>query len=219
MKKLHVALMALVAVMALGAIAASTAFAADEWLIDEAPVSAETALGRIMTEGELLLVDTTNHAAVLCSGIAEGTVGPGAKDLVDEIRNLAGAVVETLDCPRDTEVVGNPCESSTPEILVLPLNLPWKSEVLLNAEGMFVDDVTGTGGEPGYEVQNCLVFGLPVKNACTGNAEVLLENMPLENDVLGIYEKVTGKCTNGDKSEITGEVLIFDLEGLLLEVS
>lgn len=177
MRKIHLVGLALVAVFSFCAIAAPSVFAADEWLIDEAPVSAQTALGRIMTEGELLLWDMGTNGAVLCSGLAEGTIGPGAKDVTDEILDLNGEKLETLDCPIDTEVAGNPCESSTPLILVLPLNLPWNTEVLLNAAGMFVDDVTGTGGNPGYEVQNCLVFGLPVKDVCTGPAEVLLENI------------------------------------------
>jgi hypothetical protein len=214
MKKFNLIGFTLLAVLAFSVFSAAAASAEEPlWLLDETEVSSETTLGRIMAEGELEMEDMNamGNSGVLCSSIIVGTMGPGSKGLFEEILNLKEEKVE-LEC---SIILG--CESSTPVILVEPVGLPWETELMLEGE-MFILLIKG---KPGYRVLNCLVLGSSQEDECAGETGVLLENMPTESDVLGIYEGNTGNCTVGGIGQglINGSVLIFDLEGLLLEVS
>src|SRR5450759_4894241 len=92
MRKIQILGMALFAVFAFGAVAAASAFAASEWEVEG--VKLTTTLPA-ETEGSLKLiklVSTTNReilVEVRCEGIFDGTVGPGSKDTINKVLNLA----------------------------------------------------------------------------------------------------------------------------------
>jgi hypothetical protein len=219
MRKIHLLGLALVAVFAFGAMTAASAFAevGMEWLLHEEAVTAETAVGAIMTEGLLELTDLKvpifGSATVDCEGLGEGTIGPNGKDLITSIVDKEGK--NPLKC---TGV--KTCEGATE---VVPLDLPWETQIILNGTEPRDELLQAGKGEPGYEVVNCKTSLGTQKDDCSGPTSQKLENMPTESDVLSIFDanSAKGNCTIGGTGagDITGELLIFDVEGLLLEVS
>jgi hypothetical protein len=218
MRKIQIIGLALVAAFAVSAIAAASAFAAPEWLINGAAVTASTS---VETKGSLNLTDTETalgSVTVKCEGTLDGSVGPTGTDEITEVLNTAGVAIKlggtALLC------TSSQC-SGTPE--VWPENLPWKTQ--LELVGTVIRDhiFTSTGGAPGY-TSLCTII-LPIEDTCTGLTSSLIENMPTESppDVLGIFnaESEHGSCTQGKSTSgvITGEGLITTLNGLALAVS
>lgn len=164
------------AALAFGQVAPALAvtFLLAEWLVNGAPVTAELANE---TTGELLLEDNkaplVGKTAVLCSGALMGWVGSNSLDWVTEMLTLAGVAVSTtpltgtaLEC---TSVTG--CEAGTKPLVWL-VGLGWSTEAELMEDGtenFFVDlflPHTG-GGNPGWEISECLVFGISQSDECT----------------------------------------------------
>lgn len=144
MRKIHRLGLALFAMFAFGAMAAASAFAADEWLFNGSPITVELPTN---TEGTLTL-DVLNLEGVLvnainCSGLFEGTVGPGAIDLVLDLFSLTGALIGELGgTSLDCETVSNPTGMACPvggetllwvDELSLTLGLTWETLVELMA--------------------------------------------------------------------------------------
>lgn len=167
-KKLGVILIALFAVSALAASTASAevTFLLAEWLLEGAPI---TTADPVETEGELNLVNLNAGgfgitAELLCSGIFDGTVGPGSVDTTTELLELGTL---TLITPTHTLSCANTknCEGA----LVVPVGLPWKTEIELmedNGVTFFADLLFNAG----YEA-TCTILGVKVKESC--KAEVV----------------------------------------------
>lgn len=221
MRKFYTLGLALLSVFAFGAIAASAAFAEHEWLFNGGPVTSElTVLSETEEVGGLLLEDMKGGLFgegidVLCSGLDEGTVGPGGKDLVTKIFDLEGreSPPNEIICESMSASCGAPVE-------VLPVNLPWSTELFLNGLGEFRDLVgPGNGGEPGWSVTCHTSIG-PVTDTCTGHTNVAVSNTT-EGDVLITFDsgkpEETATCTRGGEKQglVEGAILIFHDEGSL----
>jgi len=110
------------------------------------------------TVGKLKLTDMGapgGASTIECEGTLEGSVGPGKEDSVTK--------TTTTSCVR----VSGSCEAGH-AITAEPLNLPWKTELLL--EGGKVRDMIMNGGKgtPGWKVE-CTVLGfVKIQDECTG---------------------------------------------------
>ena len=208
MKKIQIVWLALFAAFAFSAVAASSAFAEDtQWLWEGNNITSELAVD---TAGELLLEDmgASVKIDILCSGLFGGVVGGllGIADpLLDEVNDVEDLVghltsvtqTEPLDCEAETS-----CAEKL--ALVTPVNLPWKTELLLETHGgvsEFIDDFTSdngvAGAKPGYKV-DCTVLGVLLEDTCTGEPKALLENET--GGVLGTFDEngeinPPGDCT------------------------
>ena len=225
MRKLHVLGLALFAVFAFSVVAVASASALESvWL-----VGGHTALvlELVLSEGELLLSDLkvpfVGEVMVLCSGLSEGFIGgdaSGDNPKWGEVTKITGLNATTeplwIVCTRQ---VG--CEAgTTPELM--PVNLPWLTELLLVSE-KYLDDVIGTGGNTGWVVRNCLVLGLSPEDECT-KAEASADIDNGTSDVVALFSAAIAglaNCSQGgsESAEVEGEILIFTESGEALAVS
>jgi hypothetical protein len=225
MKKFQIGAMALFAVLALTAMFSSVASAATtlpaEWLFNGGTVTSELLVN---VSGELLLLETQLGVDILCSGLFEGTVGPGAADLI--------TLVEELEGEHKDVVQGNggwvncfihehgSCEEANETlVMVFPLHLPWTTlvELIVNEKGeeVFVDlIVEGVGGKPGY-LTECKLLGIKGDAECVGTTGALLSNGTsdvtsnfLETDLI-VTERAKCKTPLGG-----GEGVLESKEGL-----
>jgi hypothetical protein len=212
MKKLYTIGLAVVAVFAFSVIAAASALAASEWLLEGAAI---TTADPVETTGELLLADTGTGTEITCSGKFDGTVGPGAADKIEKVlslggveekfENLAKVLVPAVNC--SVEKAGLCSVAVGALIVVIPLHLPWTTELLLPEATLWVDDITtGTGGEPGYEV-SCNTFIGVQTDVCEGKPGADEKN--ITGGVEGIFEEnettnPKGNCSiGGAKTALT----------------
>jgi hypothetical protein len=182
MKKFQAVILALFAVSALGVVFAASASAEvtllAEWLINAAVIPAGTTV-ESETTGSLLLEDNKTPfgaAAVLCSAILDGTLGPNGEDLITAVLNLAKELI-------GEELVGLAleCEGeklcSTPA-LVWPDKLPWPTLLFLMENGEFLDLVENAG----YH-NECTVLGIKEADLCTlADSEFPVLNDPVTGD-------------------------------------
>jgi hypothetical protein len=206
---LGVGLLALFAFGVLTAASASAAFLLAEWLVGGVAVTVELAT---TSTGELLLEDNKvpliGKAAVLCSGLFDGWVGPNSLDHISEVLTLGLVAVsntplvgESITC---TAQAG--CETNTAP-LVWPIGFPADTEVELleQAAGtFFINLITPAGGALGYEITNCLVLGAAMEDQCTspqGAAELTLEGTTLLGKFSQAITELAGlelaTCTQG----------------------
>jgi hypothetical protein len=165
----------LVAMMAVSAVTVASAsgavtFLPAEWLVNGEKVAAKLAA---TATGEILLEDTNAlkagiKADALCSGILDGTIGPGAADEITELLTLAGVAVPKtalepsgLACTNDSN-----CESAK----AWAINLPWLTEVQLWEEGtesgfVILISAHAGGAAPGWYVE-CTVLGVKATDEC-----------------------------------------------------
>ncbi|MGA7703862.1 MAG: hypothetical protein WB998_03090, partial [Solirubrobacteraceae bacterium] len=180
----------------------ASAAASPEWLAGEKSIT--TALAST-SEGELTLGGTNGlkigiKSAVLCSGIFDGTVGPGAADTITEVLSLADVPV-TLAAPLTCTAVET-CTSAT----IAPVGLPWKTELLST-----LDDELFNGG---WEIVCKTPLGTVEETCISAEQLSTLENDPTEKDVLGTFVKEqTANCSMGGAN--TGFV-VSDAAGLIL---
>jgi hypothetical protein len=177
MRKLHI-LGALLAVLATCAAGATSAFAADEWLVNGNLI----ALGGsfpVVTKGTWLWLAlsfggfTKTH--VVCEGELLGTAnglnaaGHGT-GTVTEVHNLTLTQLKTVTCEVLSAEKG-PCSTSL--ALVTALNLPWNTELVLKSgdtspRDLFTSSVSGK--EPGFNV-SCASGTGTFEESCEGNVE------------------------------------------------
>lgn len=203
----------MVALFAFGALTAMSASAANVYLLAEWLVGGAAVTTQLLVEisGELLLEDTKgalgSPAMVLCSGIFDGWIGPNSLGFISEVLSLTGVAIsnaetltgESLNCTAQTA-----CETNT-TVLVWPLGLPTETEVELLEQ---------TGGpffvvlflkKLGYEITNCLVFGVSAEDSCTATttsaAELTLSGTSLMGSfstaITTLNEFKNATCTNG----------------------
>jgi hypothetical protein len=214
MKKITKLGLALFAVLAFSGIGAAAAFATagEEWLVSSTAVPLGSTFHveiETANAGGLSLEDMGKGSPtnILCTGSGLGFVSSDGTALQETA--VASA------CVTDAGSCGEP--------LALALNLPWETELVLAGTEIRNLIKKGTGGEPGYEV-TC--FGI-FHDSCLGVTSVGgLENMGTETppDVLFSFSTTlseAGTCTIGGAGEglVSGEILIFALEGLSLAVN
>jgi hypothetical protein len=232
MRKIQLLGLAVFAVFAFSAVAeASSAFALESmWLVKGA-----AALTKLLadSEGELQLTDLKTpifgEASILCSFLKEGFVGgdaSGANPKWDEITSITGLNAATeplwIKC---TFVVRGGCETTTPPE-IMPVNLPWLTELLLTLEGteeVYLDDLIGTGGNTGW-VSRCLVLGANTEDECTSATRSANIDNTAESDVKALFSETIGglaSCSQGgaESGIVTGEMLILLANGEALAVS
>ncbi|HEX4115895.1 MAG TPA: hypothetical protein VHY18_08480 [Solirubrobacteraceae bacterium] len=218
MRKIQLLGVAMVVLFAFGALTAMSASAANvyllaEWLVGGAAVTTEL-LVEIL--GELLLEDEKgalgSPAMVLCSVILDGWVGPSSLGWISEVLSLGGVAISNtplsgtaLECTGQTA-----CETNT-TVLVWPIGYPTETEVeLLEQNGIFFAVLFLK--KLGYEITQCLVFGVSAEDECTavgnGAAELtltgasLIESFSPAISVLNEFQ--VANCTNG--GERTGVI-------------
>jgi hypothetical protein len=225
MKKLQIFVIAVFAVAAFSAVVVTSAFAEEEaatllaeFLAGTKPITENLATDTI---GELLLSDDNvpiiKTAAVVCSGLFEGTVDENGEDEIHALFSLGGTLIPTtgetgflvegsgLLCKAESPAEG--CEASETDIEVFAINLPYLSTLLLVTSGSkFVDMVKSriAGKEVGYEVM-CLVLGSLVEDECK-TAEEEGEVVNVTGGVEGVgFATPNANCTEGG----AGAGLIF----------
>ncbi|MGH9770240.1 MAG: hypothetical protein ACRD4Q_00835 [Candidatus Acidiferrales bacterium] len=200
MRKIHIGL-AVFAVFAFSAVVSSSALAASAYLLNGAEIKE-----LIFTEatGELLLEDTGifGKPDVLCSGIFDGMIEPGG--VIDEIESVLELNKELLEGPGGTDLIECEAHSTcTNPVDVIAINLPWATEVMLTAGGLWYDLINAHagGGLPGYTIDCNSIIGL-IEDTCTGNTSNQLVNEAggllgefFENETEGISPP--GGCTQG----------------------
>jgi len=220
--------LAFAAVFAFAAFSSTSAFAATEWQLNAKAITTPTTS---TTTGKLLLEDMNSiiKVDIECSGTFDGTVGPGAADEITKVlnsagaeetgKNLAGTTVPSINC----EIVskGSCEEANKSKIVVFPIHLPWKSELLLPSGETRVDDLKeGTGGEPGYEITCKAVLLGTVTDVCTGKPGSVMTNET--GGVNGVFEEAetfnpAGNCSIGGEKEglVVGTGLVTSTAGTL----
>jgi hypothetical protein len=195
------------------------------WLVDGAQITEALATE---TEGELELTDLSNSSGVLCKEISDGTVGPEGINELLEVLNAEKEKIEAalpLLCKAAT---GSACEENTTDIEVVPVNLPWLTQlVLTEGEPEFLDYLSGSseGKEPGWKV-SCLVLGIKITDTCEGVTSAKVENT-VENDVLATFNPAApissrkANCSIGgaETGDTAGVGLILLTSGKTLAVS
>jgi len=202
--------LAIMAALAMSAIAAGSASAAHEWLINGKPITTAT---KVHSVGLLLLEDSKapgGAVSVHCKGFDDGTVGPGALDLILAITTELLKGSDKIPCTFDKAGL---CKSNVPPT-ALALNLPWHTAIVL--VGTEVRDLllADGNGEPGYNVICQGPFGETQEDECLAEPSTMgsttLENVA--GGVRGIFQGKAAeltKCSKGGAGagKVTGEVL------------
>jgi hypothetical protein len=237
MKKIQLLGIALVAVCAFSALVTASAFALTfalaEWLEGGVAVAATK---NVVAEGELLFSNLENGANFLCSGEFDGNVRPNGADEVTQVLDLTLKAIPELDpgvattglkCGVDTAGEGFVgCKAGTE---VWPLNLPWKSELMLDTEnGLFYDlaVLNASNLGPGYNILCLLKIGGEAEELCTiVNDETWQQvaNVATAVRPLGAVEPESN-CGTGTENGLLenntqNEAFLLLVSGALLEVS
>jgi len=233
MKRLQILGVALVAVFAVSAMVASLASAAVTFLLAEwlAAGAAITTAQASDAEGELELVALNGggfgvKVKVLCSGILDGTVGPGSEGTVTKLLSLTGVEIPTtalsgtgLTCTND--------ENCTEPLVWADLESPWKTELELMIDGtetFFVNLILAGG----YYVE-CLILGITTNELCS-TAETAVQTT---NEAGGLVDQLfsdtfqvlaelkLGTCTAGgaESAEVIGLGTLLLTSGTALTAS
>ncbi len=175
----------LVVVFAVSAVVASSASAL-QWLVGGKGLTASVA---IKSSGTLTLADLSAGTTIVCEGTGEGTVGPGASDLVSNLT--------ATKCKFATGLQGS-CESEEKTApTATPLNLPYNT-LLLTKGSLTLDRITSEKGSGVGWAVKCGVGGiLKVTDECTAG----YTNTLVVNEAAGVVtpfnEVETASCTLG----------------------
>ena len=178
--------LAMVVLFAIGAIGSAAAFAGPEWLLNGAAITSPVSI-KSKSVGSLLLSDLkapSGGTAVKCTGTDEGTVGPGALDLVTEVTATGCTFEKAGSCTTSDRVTAK------------AVDLPWMTQLEL-VSGELRDMVTGTGGEPGWAVE-CTVGGIfEITDTCTGLTSTAISNVSGGVDAIFDAKTPLAKCSVG----------------------
>lgn len=167
------------------------------------PVAAKSA-------GTIKLTDEGASGGALkveCGQSTEGSVGAHAAD-----------EQSTFSASSCAQVSGTVCEKGHPVTLV-PLHLPWRSEVIVGNESTRDVIVESGKGAPGYAIK-CTVAGIfEIVDECTGTLQTAMTNVTGGVDASFDGEKL--KCTLGGsgKGLVEGGQLVEATKGAKLEVT
>jgi hypothetical protein len=142
--------LALVSALIISAVAVASASAAHEWLINGAAI---TSAKLVHSKALVLLEDSKaigGAVQVHCKGFNEGTVGPGALDLVKSVTAELLGTNDKIPCEFDPGKKGL-C-GATPTPTALAIHLPWHTLIVLI--GPVVRDLilADGNGAPGWSV-------------------------------------------------------------------
>lgn len=229
MKRYQVVLVALTAVFAFVALSAVSASALTTllalWLWNGTAITEGL---NVEAEGELTLEDTKGslgggRAAVLCSGILDGTVNPESLGYISEVLTLAKELIETTPLTELGLTCTNITECASP--LVWPVGLPWESELELVEQGtevFFANLIlpNATAKKFGWLVQ-CMGVLTEPEDECTttteGVSQLTLEGASLLASFLETFRELMGvplaNCSRGGTG--TGKVLSDEPFGVL----
>jgi hypothetical protein len=213
-------------VFSFSAVVTTGASAASEWLLEGAAI---TTADPVESIGELLIADTGTGTEITCSAKFDGTAGPGSAGKIEKIlsltgveekfENLARVLVPAINC--SVEKAGL-CSLSVGALIVLiPIHLPWTTELLLPEATLWVNDITG--GEPAYEVSCNTIIGTQT-DVCRFKPASDQKN--IMGGVEGIFEESEstnpkGSCSvGGEKTNlIVGKFITTPNAGGTLTVS
>ena len=212
---------ALIAVFAFSAMAVASVSSAAivtllaEWLLGAKAVEATLS---VETVGELLLEDKKAtlgiKAALLCSGILDGTIGPNGADEITELLTLAKVAVSKTALSGTALLCSGQegCNTGTENDEVWAVNLPWKTTLELVEETGFTGfadliNPNTAGGTVGWYVQCATALG-------TADDECLAKQGAAESSngtggVLGSFkeaftllvEDINAKCSASSEAE------------------
>jgi len=217
---------AMFAVFAFGAVAVSSALALSSvWLVNGA--LAPLTLVTSESLGVVLIEDMSNStpAMINCEEVLdEGWVGPGSEAEVTSVVFMKKCSVPAKAENLKKEEVSNSCKSGT-EATFTPLNLPWKTLIVL-VGAVFLDQLTAAGTGPGYKVECTNILGGKSTDECTtqkGTTELTNEGASavLSEFPAAPAESEFANCTIGGELQglVTGDVDIFAPAGDTLAVS
>jgi len=204
MRKIQILGAAFFAVLAFSAIGVANA-SAHEWLTLAG--AKLTKAEPSVTDGKLQLRATElspliggGEVEAECTGTFKGTVGLGAADLVELVEGPKGEKDQQIDC---TIVKSTNSLCKTGELALLaPLNLDWKTELILGGTNIYDDFETEKEGatELGYKL-SCK--GL--ENDCLLKLDraIFLGNNA-EGAVFDFLGELVSKCTSG-KGTVKGK--------------
>jgi hypothetical protein len=193
--KFPIQMLAFLVVFALGVSAVASASAA-EWLVGGVAANKAPSEGN----GMLIFVDSKINLSMECSGIFDGTIGPGAADSVTEVLTL-GKVAASLAAPLVCTALGG-CEAAG-KTEVAPEGLPWTTELTSTTTDLTVKATYWS---------TCRVLGLQTTEECTtenssykvvnvtGGVEAQGEITPLANCTVGGKE-------SGSQNWVLGNLL------------
>lgn len=214
MRKIHILGFMLFAALTYGVVGASSAFAADEWLVDNAALTGTTTMHVESLLGGVELEDMGPGVAVLAEGTFLGVVAANGADLVEAVKVESAVFVKEGSCkaPLNVEAV----------------DLPWSTQLELEGT-MLWDNIKEDGkGAPGWLVECETALG-KADDTCTTPAtdpqgRALVENAA-EGEVSAEFDNTRVALCSGvpfaGEGLITSDTpaLIFALEGLTLEVN
>ena len=218
MRKIHLFTVAVVAMCAFSALVTASAsavltFEKAEWLSGGVAITEALLADSV---GELLFENLLNTADNLCSGLFEGTVGPGGADTVTMVYNLAGTLIEELGAAGTGLLCESMalCEPNTAEIW--PTGLPWKTEALLDpSNGLFYQLLENSS----YHIFCLGPFGIAAEELCTtpdANIEVL--NVAGGVEPMGAFEpeaECNGNAEEGFVEAVAGGTITLTGGGTL----
>lgn len=185
MKKFYVVGLALFSVLAFGVAVASSASAAEvaQWLVDGATIALGAKVN-VDVSGELLVEDMSQKIDLLCLEISGlGFVLSNGEDEI--IEGKCGSI--------------NVDEGTCGSAALIPVNLPWKTQLTQMENGEYLDAITNSGvGNPGWEA-TCTILGIKVKDTCTtnGGTTVNTNNTSLEE----VESTFTGTDSAAEEAE------------------
>jgi hypothetical protein len=136
-------------------------------------------------------------------GLNEGTVGPGSTDEITKITDAAGKT------PIACETVAGICPAP---VTAKPIHLPWVTKLLANGRD---EIVSGTGGEPGWEVSCNGTIDI-----CQGKTNTAVTNVTGGVDLTFDANSPNVNCSRGGagKGKVRGTVHVLNPTGVVLSV-
>lgn len=201
MRKIYIVSLALFAVLAFSAVAVGSA-SATLWLVNgKSPLVAT----KVTIHGTIILhhkAGSAGNILIECTGLLEGTVGPGASDEITKVFDLSGKeITETgtgIEC-KVTESDNVFCAAGS-KATVNPLHLNWKTELVLSGGSTFdnLEEVSGKG-LPGW-TSTCLVT---VK--CEGKDRSKFLSNGTNGAKLKFEAELKASCSDGGEGTLLGE--------------
>jgi hypothetical protein len=190
----------------------SASASALQWLLNGKPITTPVTVN---TTGTWVEADLVAGTTLQCEGTAEGTVGPGASDLVKTLKATSCKFVTQGSCEAESRFRPNQTFVGLPYTTLLL--------GLVGNRGIWVDLVKAekSGGRIGWEVE-CGVGGiLRVQDKC----ETASTNTLAANTAAGVtteyLESETYSCTLGNSSSgmFTGNPLTKNPTGGTISIS
>jgi len=210
MRKIHILGLMIFAALTYGVVGASSAFAADEWLVDGAALTGTQTVHVEALLGGVELEDMGTGVSVLAEGTFLGVVAAGGADLVEAVTVESAVFVKPGPC------VGG--------LVVQAVDLPWSTQLELEGTMLWDNILQDGSGAPGWLVECKLAIGT-AHDICTSETGRTLVENAAEGEVSAEFDNGrVAKCEGvlgAGEGLITSDTpaLLFALEGLTLTVN